>query len=176
MTIDELKEYIEANGCPVKIKNKYNPHYIGLFYNIPVKIEIYSKGHSKHEIIKALAHEYCHYLQYQDGFYNTVNYSLGGFYELEKWRCHKKISKKKAKCAMAGSMILEHDCEKRTIELIKELNLPINVDKYARQANAYIASIKNDFKIKGHTIIPLPFYRKGKGLITESELVSLIFS
>lgn len=41
---------------------------------------------------------------------------------------------------LKDAIILEHDCEKRALSLIKKYNLPLSVEKYTKSANAYIFS------------------------------------
>jgi hypothetical protein len=41
---------------------------------------------------------------------------------------------------------LEHDCESRSIEKIKNFNLPIDLEEYAQKANSYLESYSNTFK------------------------------
>lgn len=40
--------------------------------------------------------------------------------------------------AIRAAQECEADCERRTVRLIRELNAPVNLDKYIRAANAYV--------------------------------------
>lgn len=41
---------------------------------------------------------------------------------------------------------LEHDCESRTLQKIKDFELPIDLEEYSQKANAYLASYINTLK------------------------------
>lgn len=49
-----------------------------------------------------------------------------------------KVSKEEFKEALNKIVVLEADCERRTIEKIKQYNLPVDLEDYTRKANAYL--------------------------------------
>ena len=51
-----------------------------------------------------------------------------------------KYNKKKVTSGRKLAQECEWDCEKRSVALIKRLNLPLDTDVYIRKANAYILS------------------------------------
>jgi hypothetical protein len=40
-------------------------------------------------------------------------------------------------------MMIELDCERRTVELLRNLQAPIDLDEYTQKANAYVMSYVN---------------------------------
>ena len=91
-----------------------------------------------------MIHEYCHFLQYKDGFIledDPKNEEI--FWEwLDKKRENGQDYWKRL-------YEIECNCDKRVIELIQQHNLPIDKVDYAKKANAY----HNFYKL-------LPKYRR----------------
>jgi len=83
------------------------------------------------------AHEYGHFLQWKDK--QSIWYSYPDNVKLFfDWLNidDDKITDR----IVHGTQMVELDCEKRVIKIIKEFNLPINIKKYCRASNAYIWS------------------------------------
>lgn len=57
---------------------------------------------------------------------------------LNDWLQGKEYSQEKMKDVIEKIITLELDCEKRSIEKIKNNNLPIDIGTYAQRANAYL--------------------------------------
>lgn len=49
---------------------------------------------------------------------------------------------------------LEHDCEKRSLQKIKDFGLPINLEEYAQKANAYLISYITTLKNREWGALP----------------------
>lgn len=128
-------------------ENETNPPTLGIASNLP-----------DDQFFSVLAHEYSHACQFLENspYWNKVKLT-----SKEEQKYSKKIN---AKGCEAGDIIqywldgvleltsnelknltkratdVEFDCEKRTISLIKKMNLAIDVKFYAQQANAYLFS------------------------------------
>lgn len=174
MKLEELIKWVEDKGCPVKIKNKRGRGVQGLFYwNKPRRIVLFSKGNSKQVLFRTLIHEYCHYVQWQENFIQKID-------KLFNWQDYyfflednKKLSRKKQLRALMGVLILEHDCESRTIALIKEKGWPVNITKYIAGANNYFYDLIRPLKKKkGGPSLVTPFSLKR--LLTIEELLALV--
>lgn len=85
--------------------------------------------------IGVLAHEYNHFKQYIEApvFYQHCSKSYQKVFD---WLDGKRVNNISEHIATAT--MLELDCEKRTVEMIKNFNLNIDIKLYIRQANAYI--------------------------------------
>lgn len=84
-----------------------------------------------------LAHEFCHLLQ---GLDNHPYFTSEVVYDelFDKWLEGQDVDN--IEFVIKQVRDVELDCEKRTVELIKQYNLPINLDEYIRMSNAYVLS------------------------------------
>lgn len=82
--------------------------------------------------IGILLHEYCHLTQWAEGA-PVWRADRGGWGD---WLAGKAVRNVKALIETARE--LEADCERRTIRLMRELDAPVDIEEYARGANAYI--------------------------------------
>lgn len=75
-------------------------------------------------------HEYCHFRQSVDDpdFYKKYEYSYDSFMKNFSYE------------TMKNSVILEHDCESRSLKLIEKYGLPVDTTHYIKCANAYLFS------------------------------------
>lgn len=85
--------------------------------------------------IEILAHEYCHMNQWIDQIPLWKKIDVSSIM-MEKWLKGKKVSNLARHIAVVRD--LEADCEKRTVNLIQELHLPVNLKRYIKKANSYI--------------------------------------
>lgn len=85
--------------------------------------------------IPTFLHEYNHFLQWKENskYWNNCK---DGF--LDYWLSGHNISDRVVNRGINSMIDLELDCEKRTVDMIKRLNLPINLDWYIKTANAYV--------------------------------------
>jgi hypothetical protein len=85
-------------------------------------------------------HEYCHFQQWAEKtrFYDkrTRIYYSGGV--VEEWLMGEKHPLSMVRKAVKDMQECELDCERRAVKLIKEYELPIDVDLYIQKANAYL--------------------------------------
>lgn len=91
----------------------------------------------KSDWFDVLVHESCHLDQYiaKLPVYKTADRSLT---IIEDWLTKKEFNKTKLLNAFKNIILLELDCERRTIEKIKRFRIPFNTKNYIQQANAYL--------------------------------------
>lgn len=65
--------------------------------------------------------------------------------ELDKWLSNEKGARDISWNDIAKIVELEHDCEARSLQKIKDFGLPINLEEYAQKANSYLSSYANTF-------------------------------
>lgn len=94
-----------------------------------------------------LIHESCHLDQFIEKSKVWCSDELSLFV-VEKWIQNKKINLKKAVEAFHNTILLELDCEKRTIKKIKKYKIKFNTDLYTQKANAYLYGYGVSFKKK----------------------------
>lgn len=79
-----------------------------------------------------LLHEYCHLTQWIEGQPAWLAYRS----DMWDWLGGKRI--RDPEDAVSTVQALEADCERRTLRLARELGAPLDLEKYARAANAYL--------------------------------------
>lgn len=92
------------------------------------------------EWFPSFIHEYCHLQQTKEGAFSTKLWI-----ETDKiytdWTLNKiELSNKDAAFIGRRQRLVELDCEKRAVREIKKYKLPVNINTYIKQANAYIYS------------------------------------
>lgn len=80
-----------------------------------------------------LLHEYSHLTQWAEG---APVWRLDQSAAWSKWLEGRRVNNIAEK--IASSRELEADCERRTVRLIRELDAPLDVERYCRQANGYV--------------------------------------
>jgi len=87
------------------------------------------------DAVEILAYEYGHFTQWVEGFYlwEETGYSLQA---IDDWLSGKEIED--VLYHISNCRDLELDNEKRTVKIIKKFNLPIDLKKYVKKANAYV--------------------------------------
>ena len=85
--------------------------------------------------IEILAHEYSHLTQWveQIPIWKDAETSLGKVWEWLDGKSRKNIEKH-----IGVARDLELDNEKRSVKIIKDFNLNVDIDNYIRKANAYV--------------------------------------
>ncbi len=85
--------------------------------------------------VEVLVHEFGHFTQWDEKIpiWKEAEWAM---FHIEEWLNGK--NKRNIEKWMALSRDLELDNEKRSVQLIKEFNLPINTEKYTKSANAYV--------------------------------------
>jgi len=91
------------------------------------------------EWVTTLLHESCHMDQYleKSKVYISDN---AGLNIVEDWINKKSISKNRLFNGFKNTILLELDCEKRTVKKIKKYKLNISIPTYIQEANAYLFS------------------------------------
>lgn len=84
-----------------------------------------------------LVHEYNHYRQWKDDneWFKARNENVCKVFD---WIGGRIYTKKTLRKAFEETVMLELDCERRSIATIEKYDLPVDVDKYIRAANAYL--------------------------------------
>ncbi len=80
-----------------------------------------------------LCHEYSHLTQWAE---QAPCWGADKNAKWGEWIAGKAV--KGVEAQIAASRELEADCERRTIRLLRELNAPVDLERYTRAANAYI--------------------------------------
>jgi len=110
----------------------------GLFVSTPGELElIVCLDNPRRVFISTLVHEFSHATQYVENIpLWDVTERYHYVYDNEhKWETY---NKKLLKQTFTAFKMIELDCEKRSVELIKRFNLPIDIKHYIQLANAYI--------------------------------------
>ena len=87
--------------------------------------------------VDVLVHESCHLDQFI-GKSKLWNSSNDPVHVVEAWIKGKKVSLNKRDEAFNNALLLELDCEKRSIKKIKKYKLNIDTEQYAQKANSYL--------------------------------------
>jgi hypothetical protein len=106
-----------------------------------------TKKKNNQDWLDILIHESCHLDQFLEKSKVWTPDELGLFV-VEGWIQNKKISSKKAIEAFHNTILLELDCEKRTVKKIKKYKLKFNIDLYIQKANAYLYGYGVSYKKK----------------------------
>lgn len=88
--------------------------------------------------ISIFAHEYCHFLQWIDKPKVWYAYSRLNSDVLSDCINNKPIKHSKLEYYLNTTRDIELDCEKRTVKLLSEYKLPLDLKKYIKGANIYI--------------------------------------
>jgi len=93
---------------------------------------------------KNFIHEYCHFLQWKEKnkiwkYYDKISRQ----YNSDDWLAGKNFTKKEIDLMIDTDILLELDCEKRVIDLIKKYNLPFKINKEIQEMNAYLYFISS---------------------------------
>ncbi len=106
------------------------------FFDEPTKTLAVAKGFNGWQSI--LVHEYGHMTQWID---NSVYWTNRGERHNWFWKWiagEVEMDRDMVSTEMWNQLLVEYDCEKRSLELIKNHNLPIDQAKYIKGANSYI--------------------------------------
>ena len=109
----------------------------GYFCEDPARLAV-ATGTPMSDWLPIFVHESCHLDQWLEkvAFWNESERSIR---KLENWLQKKReYSDKEIFEFISNIIMLEEDCERRTVAKIKEWNLPIDIEKYIRGANVYL--------------------------------------
>ena len=94
-----------------------------------------------------LIHEYCHFLQYieqAEVYRKLIIDGQNANSLLDDWLNHKiELSPEKLDKIIEVIFNLEKDCELRTISMLKDFNLNIDISVYIQKANSYLNLYKD---------------------------------
>lgn len=151
MNTEELIKYVRSSGCGLRLykdRAYFSGYADAYFWRTPKPlIKVATKGKSQNLVRLLICHEFCHFLQWRDGFFESLenHYGPGDIYY--KWIEGKGRDIKKAHRAMQGILLLEYDCELRALEFARNHNIKIGARAgHIRRINAYLANIKLDFE------------------------------
>ena len=103
----------------------------------PDKGAILACSMGKDDGLEILVHEYCHLTQWQDGF-PLWKQAAKALPIIDEWLAGKYKRPETLKKAFEIAISLERDNEMRSVRMINEWGLSIDVDKYIKKANSYL--------------------------------------
>jgi len=141
----------EMKGAGVKISMPEETHVPligsglmcnGYFDDDPELIFACGIGKPIEQWMPIYVHEYGHFTQWRDKIPEWAGVTIDGLHYddfIEKWlEQGKNFPQYKVNRFIDASIVIEADCERRAIELIKKYNLPIDPLVYAQTANSYV--------------------------------------
>lgn len=162
MDYDGLVQYIREEGCRVYVYRNKEDIYGGsrgtFDYNEkgPV-ICVATKGVSEDRCVETLLHEFGHFLQWRDGFMQSIDGICDAYALAEKWIKGKiEFSPLELQVVRNTVLIIEYDAERRGYKQGCLLR-PDNFDEafYLQGAAAYMDAIKWEFAHRtGTTEVP----------------------
>ena len=103
-------------------------------------------GKEQDKWLKTLVHEYSHMQQWKEDCpaWKALRLSktLNADDVMDKWLSGKTYTNATLDKAFYATMMMELDCEIRSVEAIKKYNLPIDTVEYIQKANAYVLFYK----------------------------------
>ncbi len=84
-----------------------------------------------------LAHEYAHFRQWVEGDKSYLR-SGDALKMIDNWFAGKDYAERELTRSFQIVRTMERDAERRSVELIKQYALPVNLDLYIKRANCYI--------------------------------------
>jgi len=106
----------------------------GYFLDDPLKFAVAIKKPKK-KWVPVFLHEYSHFKQWLE---RIPLWSDADFNCLEEWLSGQEYPEADLDKSIFSLQALEHDCEIRTVALMKKHRLKIDVERYIKQANAYL--------------------------------------
>jgi hypothetical protein len=91
----------------------------------------------KKEWLDVLVHESCHMDQYLEG-YKYWKCGDSSLLIIDAWLTGKKKTHKELVKATKNVIMLELDCERRTVQKMKKYKIPFNASLYTQKANSYL--------------------------------------
>ena len=141
--ISHVKKECRKNGIRLLLSKKDilrdGIHTYGGYFD-EEKIAISSGSESW--VISTLVHEYCHMRQWIDKAPEYTNINIRGgnnsILIMNNWIEGTEYKKSTIHTAMSRNRDCELDCERRTVEAIREFKLHIDINNYIQVANSYI--------------------------------------
>lgn len=147
--IEDIEKVAEAHNITIKLPNTSNIVYdssgnvkVSGYFDGEVKELACAVGKPESEWIPIFLHEACHMFQFIENCKAWSDTELDKYHEsygtmdsfFQGWYIPKGLLRRAFKAAFN----CELDCEKRTVELIKQYNLEIDLEEYIQKANSYI--------------------------------------
>ena len=133
MVRNDLSEYgfklIVGKGKQI---NGGNCRVSGYFSEVTKEIRV---ARYNNDFLPTLVHEYSHFQQYAEGKFTAAGDAAD---LLECWFGGKDYAEREVSRAFSVIRSCERDAERRSVDLIKYYELPVNLDLYIRRANCYI--------------------------------------
>lgn len=107
-------------------------HPSGGYFDGETKVLAVACGRTEDSWLGTLLHEYCHLTQWVDNQPDWLAYNVAMWSWIEGKRVRNPLA------AIRTVQATEADCERRAIRLAKEMDAPIDLERYTRAANAYI--------------------------------------
>lgn len=140
MTADEVVAEISRRawrfGVAVLLYPEVNVDCDGLpaggYFDEDKMVLAVATGRQPDTWLGVLLHEYCHLTQFIEGQPSWAAYKN----DLWEWLDGKSI--KDTAASLESVRAVEADCERRAIRLARELDAPIDLERYAKASNAYL--------------------------------------
>lgn len=129
--------------------------------DVPQPVLACSTGGPPDKWVGTLLHEYSHLTQWAE---QCPLWAAAAGDEWGDWIAGKRVRNIKAQ--LIASRELEADCERRTIRLIRELGAPVDLERYARCANAYVHFYNTIAETR-------KWYAKGREPYNNTEVLAL---
>lgn len=133
------KDYVMADG--IKCSGYYDDTVLSI-------------ATGKEDWIDVLVHESCHMDQSLEKI-DIWSKGDSGIRKIDKWlKNNKAYSDKSIKTAFRDTVLLELDCEKRTVKKFKKYKVPLDEKNYIKKCNAYLFSYWGSYRAKKWILFP----------------------
>jgi hypothetical protein len=140
--LEKVKPELERARIKVLINSK--GEFNGSFDSVERELTVNTNGQL---VFQTLIHEYCHFLQWKNERqkWNFLTKGVDVFFE---WIDGKDFTEEKTSKALVQTIELELDCERKSLELIRNWHLDVNPFLYTTAANAYLFSYIFSYKYR----------------------------
>lgn len=128
-----VSEAMQA-GVSVKLLNKRTVKRTGGWFNGKELVVAYNNAQG----FEILLHEYCHMRQCIDNCKQWVEYVEDASIAFTHWLNGKGDDAAAAMSSMHKCIALEHDCEVRALQCVKDCKLDVDVQRYTKLSNIYL--------------------------------------
>lgn len=139
LIVEENKKYVSLD-LGIKALGYFSPGYGFVRPRLA-----FSKLGSCQEWLSTLVHESCHMDQWAEACpawascqVETPSGLEDAVVVIDDWLAGERYSRKTIRAAIDRVIQLELDCERRSVQKIKDYKLPIDVDAYVREANCVL--------------------------------------
>jgi len=146
--LNYAKKECDKNGIDLVVydgKEIPNLRCLGFFSEYEMQLGV-AMGVPENNWVSTLAHELCHTKQFLENTKVWRNIKIGNYDKgemFDMWIEKKvELTEIQRKKYVKAIIDLEYDCEKRTVQLIKRLKLPVDTKAYIRGAVSYLWSYK----------------------------------